>query len=181
MVLLLVALGCPAEQLGIPVPKGGIEAIAMDDLVRDTARLAKGEPGFLAERWADMGLEAREGGRCGVREGTGAESLAIVADEGKPGEASTWAASAVVISVAKAFHGRPADPRAVWFCVGEAPVEAVQTWQIGPVGRGETVITPASPMTAYVAEGASTGELDYRRLEQLARELAVAVETRLRP
>ena len=164
MLLVLLALGCPAEQLGIPVPKGGVEAIAMDDLVRDTAQLTKAASpedrlAFLAERWDQMGLDAREGGRCGVREGTTADAVAVLAQEGTPGDAASWTAAAAAISVAKAFHGRPAGPRAVWFCVGEAPFPVVEVWRIE----------------------AGTGDPDYRAAEQRAKEIAVAVEAKAGP
>ena len=119
--------GCPAEQLGIPVPHEGIEAIAMEDVVRDVTKLSRApsDPdrlAFLDERWRQMGLDPREGGRCGFRSGSGPEAIAVIAPAGTSSPRDQ-APTAVVISVAKAFHGRPADARGVWFCVGPPPTD----------------------------------------------------------
>lgn len=171
--VLLVA--CPAEWLGIPVPAEGIDAIAMDDLVRDVARLSGGEAAaatpsgeaarraFLAERWSQMGLSPAADGRCGRRDGTGPDVVAVVAEPGAPGDPVGQAPTAVVISVAKAFHGRPPDARGAWFCVGEPP-------DAGPIVR----------VTAEEARAAARdGDLDYRVLVDLARAKVPVVEAAL--
>lgn len=155
--------GCPAEQLGIPVPAEGIDAISMEDVVRDVTKLSRAaEPdraAFLEERWRQMGLSPEEGGRCGFRQGAGSEAIAIVASPGGP-EPRDQAPTAVVISVAKAFHGRPPDTRGVWFCVGPPPAEVAWSTTVAP--------PPGS------------GDLDYRLLVEQARALVPEIEARLR-
>jgi hypothetical protein len=154
--------GCPADQLGIPVPAEGIDAISMEDVVRDVTKLSRAaEPdrlAFLEERWRQMGLEPREAGRCGYRVGTGSEAIAVVASPGGAGPRDQ-APTAVVISVAKALHGRPADARGAWFCVGPPPAEVV--WS--------TTVSPPS----------GSGDLDYRQLVEQARALVPEVEAQL--
>lgn len=155
--------GCPAEQLGIPVPAEGIDAISMEDVVRDVTKLSRAPAeadrlAFLEERWRQMGLDPREGGRCGYRAGTGPEAIAVVAPAGSS-DPRSQAPTAVVISVAKALHGRPADARGVWFCVGSPPADVAWSTSVDPP--------------------AGSGDLDYRQLVEQARQLVPQVEAHL--
>lgn len=168
--------------LGIPVPKAGLEALAMDDLVRDTARLSRGDAaradpagetdrlGFLAERWAQMGLTVEAGGRCGVRAGTGAEVVVVETSAPTPGDAHQWAGAAAVVSLAKTVHGRPEDPRGAWFCVGPAPVTGAVTIRFGALGGADAAITDDGG-AVVVADGVvgEVGDLDHRRVEAAVR------------
>ena len=121
----MLLLGCPAEMLGIPVPRGGVEAVSMEDLRRDvdalSSRKDEARRAFLAERWAQMGLAPDADGRCGRRSGSGSRAVAVVADEGTDGAPESWSEAAVAITLAKTLHGRPEDPLGVVFCVGSAP------------------------------------------------------------
>ncbi len=186
----LVLAGCPAEQLGIPVPARGVGAVQMEDIVRDVTKLSRGDAakatpsgeaarmGFLDDRWRQMGLEPQEGGRCGLRAGTGGERVAVVAEPGTPGDPLSQAPTAVAITVAKALHGRPVDEEEVWFCVGPPPVEVGWAATIGPLGVGEPVRT-VSPAGIDVRGGPGAGEIDYRVVEKAARALVTDVEAQL--
>ena len=165
MTLLLLLLACPAEMLGIPVPEGGLDAISMDDLRRDTHQLTKGQAGtpqgaalreaFLAERFDQMHLERR--GACGWRAGRGKAFAAVVAPEPEPGDRAGWARVAMVISASKAFDGRPPGALGVAFCVGEAPAGATE------------VLEPPEP-------GLTDGDVDFRPLVTETKALASRLE-----
>lgn len=176
--MLLWLLGCPAEMLGIPVPKRGPDAISMDDLVRDVAKLSEGETAsaedqrlaFLDERWRQMRLVPEEGGRCGRQPGP--TKLLVRADGWTAGEVRTFTPAAVAISIAKAFDGG----KGLLFCVGASPsAPKILGITLGPAGDDPSVaefltIRPEGP------EG-----LDYRRLEASAKEGVGRVEHGLSP
>ena len=178
MLAILLLLGCPAESLGIPVSKSGVEAVSMDDLVRDVAKLSgppADRPAFLAERWRQMNLVVDADG-CARREGSGPDFVAIVAEEGDG--AAGAAAVAVAISLAKTLDGRPTDPVGVRFCVGKAPAGARRIIELGRLGEAEAVMRtreqdPSLSVDVDVREpgGTATGDLDYRRLEASTRAL----------
>jgi hypothetical protein len=190
---LLSLIGCPAEMLGIPVPQSGVDAIAMDDLVRDVAKLSHGATAadddlrlaFLDERWRQMGLVPEPGSRCArARPSPSPAAVLVVADEWKTGDVASFAPAAVAISIAKAFHEAPID---VAFCVGvERP--AAQTLRVHPLGRstprlrapaplpGATVTPDLDAATLDEAPTATSSDLDYRSLEAAARLAVPAVE-----
>ena len=130
--LLLMLLGCPAERLGIPVPAQGVEAIALEDLRRDTEawlnadRVDAGDRmAFLAERWSQMGLEPMEKGRCGQRTAVGGRpDLVGVQIDSDVHDKHRGQAVAVAmgISLAKVTHGNAMQKRGVRICVGELGV-----------------------------------------------------------
>ena len=177
-----LAIGCPAEMLGIPVPHAGLDGVSMDDLVRDTARLSRGTAAqdtpageadrlaFLDERWTQMGLTPEAGGRCGSRAGTTDARVVVDTVALPPGDAHAWAAAAAVISLAKTVHGRPEDQRGVWFCAGEAPVTGAFGLRVGPVGGADAVWTEG-PAGVVVGDGVTgpVGDLDHRRVEAVVR------------
>lgn len=177
-----LGIGCPAEMLGIPVPRAGLDAVSMDDLVRDTARLSRGTAGradaageadrlaFLVERWTQMGLAPEADGRCGVRQGTGGEVVVVETIAPTPGDAHGWAAVAAAISLAKTLHGREPDPRTIWFCAGVAPVTGVWTLTIGALGGADAVWSEVGDRVG-VEDGVVdvVGDLDHRRVEAAVR------------
>jgi hypothetical protein len=167
MVALLLAVGCPAEWLRIPVPEAGLEALSMEDVRRDTERLAAlsgtDRLAFVHERFDQMGLVPE--GSCGERTGHGPEVVAIVAS-------SDPSAIAAAISVAKALHGRPPDPRGALFCVEKEPA-AARVVTIGAVAGGEAVW---DYQAERVAVHAPAGAVDHRRTLDVATSLVPMVE-----
>lgn len=133
---------CPAEQLGVELPRGGVEAVSPEDLRRDAGDLeaapspeAAGE--LLARRLAQMRLLPAFGSAwthpgpggpliCGRKEGQAPRALLVVAI-GAPNRTEGAVAWAGLISLAKAWDrpGRP--PRTILLCalVGTPDLEAL--------------------------------------------------------
>lgn len=132
MLVLLVALGCPAEQLGIELPPGGAASISPEDAQRDVRGLVRDGRPFFEKRMAQMGFEVRsaDGWACGVR-GAG-RPLALIAP--LPDDADAAASGAVLISLAKAWDTLDGPPRETWLCVGEAapPGEVTRLDRLAP-------------------------------------------------
>lgn len=168
--------------LGIPVPPVGVDAIGMDDLVRDTLAIRRGSGHeFVANRWRDMGLTVDAQG-CGRRAGDDG-LFAVVANGAHP------TGIAVAISAAKAFHGRAPDPIGLVFCADEPVPAADRVVRLGSVGRGpaqwlsrEAVTGPFSMLvdstlaSDVLIAGSTEGEVDYRKMQHVAVELAHLLE-----
>ncbi len=116
-------IACPAERLGVEIPKGGIDAISAEDVQRDTYAMTRpGEdPGAVfGRRLAQMHLPPPlEGaGRvCGRRGGEGADRV-IVAPW--PTDVASAAQAAALISLAKGWDGQAPPARTTWLCVAKA-------------------------------------------------------------
>jgi len=198
LALLLALMGCPAEQLGIPVPATGVDAVSMEDLRRDLHALTTGaaaSPGpsgrearqrFVDERWRQMGLEVE--GSCGHRAGVTEARIAVVSQPAPAGDRQGWAATALAITLAKAVHGLPTQRLGAAFCVGEAP-PARWTLHLGRLGVGddrwEPVVWEEVEVAAHVAGlrveqvEPDDGDPDLRRLEELAQRLVPVIQEQL--
>lgn len=147
---LLALAGCPAEQLGVQVPRGGVASVSQEDLQRDAWLLASledrggrapGTPGAeeaavsVAKRLGQMHLEPGFGGDwrrpaagdfnvCGRREGAGGSVLVVALDEGTGAETGAVPVAAL-ISLAKAVDVPRGDGPTAVFCRvrGEAGLE----------------------------------------------------------
>lgn len=121
MSILLSLLGCPAEDLGIELPPGGVDAIGQEDLRRDVRIVAEqGEDGFFVRM--DQ-MHARRDGDCAVR-GDG-EPLRLVAGD-------TYGRAAL-ISLAKGLDTAEST-RAVAFCwTGEGTEVRLVPVEVGGV------------------------------------------------
>lgn len=140
--LLVAVLGCKAESLGVEVPKGGGDALSVEDLQRDAFLLedksrdrAPGTPrpegGWraLEQRLQQMravpafGRSYRATGEgrviCGRRDGQSDDAVAVVAVDQPERPAASTGAMALVISIAKAWDVRTPPERSVLFCVAE--------------------------------------------------------------
>lgn len=178
MLPLLLLLACPAQDLGIVVPESGLEAISMEDLTRDVAGLTTGPAleseaarrVFLSQRYEQMDLRPGPG-MCHHRPGTGPERVEVRFAPGEPGAQDQWGAAAVAITLAKTLHGRSPDVRQVAFCDGAGPSGAVRLLELGPMGKGDTVIRETEA-GLWVGQDTSDQPMDFRRLEEAARELA---------
>jgi hypothetical protein len=120
---LWMIIACPAERLGVEVPKGGVETISMEDLQRDVYALT--QPGAdvgaaFAHRLAQMhvsGVEQGDGWVCGRRDGDGDPRLFVAPWPANAGDA---AEDAALVSLAKGWDGRAAPPRTTWLCMARA-------------------------------------------------------------
>ena len=102
--LLILAVGCQAESLGVDVPKGGPDAISQEDLQRDAWAFGKGDAGAFEQRLQQMhtlpafGSSYRSGEVvCGIKDGRSGKSRVIAA------EGPAALPRAEVISLAKAW------------------------------------------------------------------------------
>lgn len=125
----LLLAGCPAEQLGVPVPPRGLEAINQEDLQRDLYHLLEAGPeherspeagAWVAERFEQMHLEPvplpLEGAVCGLRPGRGDGSLLVLSQPAPAGASRAALPDAAVISLAKSTDGLPTPRRGIMFC-----------------------------------------------------------------
>jgi hypothetical protein len=117
----LLLLGCPAEQLGVPVPPRGLEAIDQEDLQRDVFAMlgrTEGHPRHpeaaqrVARRLAQMDLDPLptvDGGACGVLPGRAEDALMFLSTPAARGAQAAALRDAALISLAKSTHrmGRP--------------------------------------------------------------------------
>ena len=155
--MVLFVLGClvPAERMGVELPKpGGVEALSMEDLKRDTWRLVEpvlegrgfGTDGYaegvrrLEQRFGEMSLEpafadgftapAGEGTAvCGRHEGRSGLRVVLAVDDGV-GLVRGALPAAALISLAKVSDQLGEDREAAYvFCVtpDEAAVAALSS------------------------------------------------------
>ena len=116
--LLSILIACPAERLGVELPRGGAEAISMEDLHRDVQLLARGDPAAtLRERFGQMHADevrTGEGWVCARREGPGPGRL-LRASWPTVADVSARAGAAALVSLAKGWDGA-AMKRDTWLC-----------------------------------------------------------------
>jgi hypothetical protein len=155
---LWMLIACPAERLGVEVPKGGLDAISAEDLQRDVYALTRdgADPGqVFANRLTQMHLPPRETGDgrvCARRDGAGAPRVVVAPWPTTVGEA---AQVAVLVSVAKGWDGQPPPKRATWLCMAKPDA-----------------VLPEGERVAGVAVTADRLEaIDYRRLREDTRQL----------
>jgi hypothetical protein len=122
---LLVA--CPAEQLGVELPEGGVKAISAEDLQRDVHALTR--PGadageVFAHRLSQMHLPPTltgDGRVCGHLGGEdGARVIVAPWPAAGPLPPADAAQAAVLISLAKGWDGQAPPARATWLCLAKA-------------------------------------------------------------
>ena len=121
MVLWMV-VGCPAERLGVELPKGGEGSISAEDLQRDVYALTRSEAGrgdAFARRMEQMHLapEHADGRVCAMRGGAGAPRVLVAAWTDTVPDAT---AAAVLISIAKGWDGTAPPTRTTWLCLARA-------------------------------------------------------------
>lgn len=166
--------GCPAEQLGVELPRGGALAISQEDLRRDAWLVQQvADPaaaaGEVGKRLSQMRLLPafgdawiRAGGQgpvaCGRKDGAGQGSLLVIA-VGDPGTTSGAVAWAGLVSLAKGWDlpGVPARSRIL--CVAAGP-EAAQALLATPPVPVQQVVAAVSLGPLHGAAPALTGPLD---------------------
>lgn len=129
----LILVACPAEQLGVELPRGGPEAISQEDLRRDIwlieqAGSAPAAALAVSQRLSQMRLlpaygsqwvASLDGGTvvCGRKDGSDPQAVLIIAaaDPSTPAGAVTWAG---LVSLAKGWDlpGQPERTRILCVC-----------------------------------------------------------------
>ncbi|NOY24263.1 MAG: hypothetical protein GXP62_00160, partial [Oligoflexia bacterium] len=139
---LAALVGCPAEQLGVELPRGGPDAISQEDLRRDTWLLARASAhttspnqagAVIAQRLSQMRLLPAFGGEwtrttggglavCGRKDGVQKSVLLVVA-QGDPTTVDGALAWAGLVSLAKGWDqpGQPTRTRVL--CAITPPLE----------------------------------------------------------
>ncbi len=214
LMLPLLLLACKASSLGVDVPRGGPEAISQEDLQRDVFMLTErgmedrraGTPGGeeaarrVVDRMQQMHLlpafgeaYARPGGLlCGQKDGRSGKAVLMAAEERGSG-ASSAAASAALISLAKSVDVSEPPADTLVFCVwpAEGGLDAYTANPAFPLAdtRAALVLGPLSgalseqaealpggaPLTRLAGEAPAEGDtmdrLDYRALAEQVRAL----------
>ena len=161
--LLLTLLGCPAEQLRIELPKGGIQALAMEDVQRDLQQLEQlgdrsvGTPMHeesarrvqrrLEEMhtlpgYGRMYAQNTEHGMvvCGQKDGSGGGVVVVLALDEGGGAASSGAQVAALISLAKTYDVPQNPPKSLLFCTAPS-VEAYFAKPAWPADKTLALLT----------------------------------------
>jgi len=139
--LLLTLVGCPAEDLGVQLPVGGIDAMTNEDLKRDVWSLSRapledrrvGQPGHeqglaLIEKrlismktlpaFRDARQPAGEGfNLCTVQKGQSQEHILITTIDSGVGAYESASGIAGLISLAKGLNEKKRPPHSLLFCV----------------------------------------------------------------
>lgn len=146
----LLGVGCPAEQLGMELPRGGPQAISQEDLRRDVWIVQQGAgsaAGEVAQRLSQMRLlpafgsawvREGEGGAvaCGRKDGQ-VEDVVLVVGEGDPATPAGAVAWAGLVSLAKGWDlpGVPEVSRILCVAPGAAAARALLERPPVPVER----------------------------------------------
>ena len=154
--MLLILLACPAEDLGIELPRGGVASISPEDLGRDHWALGREEPvGFFTGRMRQMHvaeIRAGTGWACALLDRAPVRRI----DAPWPADDASRASVAMLISLAKSFDGE-ARPAPLALCM-----------------RADPGALPAD-LRALPAASADPGPLDvppdFRRIAPLVRAL----------
>ena len=158
-------LACPAEQLGVTLPAGGVEAMSNEDLQRDVWSLSRAElkdrrvgtPGHrlgverIASRFQQMhtlpaigeaGMQVAGDGfnLCMVQKGKSQEHVLLSTTDHGHGAYQSASGVAGLIALAKTFDGAERPPHSVLFCVF-AGEEGQAVFESEPVVPWDTVRT----------------------------------------
>lgn len=141
MLLWLSLIGCPAEQLGVPLPTGGGSVLKAEDLRRDTLGFLEWSvPEFFRERMEKMDVDAiaeGPGWLCARREGKGGEVRVLAARW--PEDTDSAVSAAVLVSLAKAWNRPEPLTQPTWLCIVKPDATGVpegHRYTIGPFNAG---------------------------------------------
>ena len=159
LLLPLLLLGCPAEQLGVHIPEGGPDAMSHEDLTRDVHALVKlgdrrpGAPGaragleIIQRRLGEMKTlpafgsgyvqqQATGWAVCGQKDGRSDRAVLIVAQDAGDGAGDSAAPTAALISLAKSYDLNQPPPETLIFCAVSAQGGWETLWATPPVPQG---------------------------------------------
>lgn len=178
-VLLGLLLGCKASDLGVDVPRGGVQSVSQEDLQRDTwaivqagATRTPGTPAWIQAREA-VGVRLRQmhllpgfgqdylspvpdGPTCAQKSGRSDRATLIAAEDPGLG-ASGAAAGAALISFAKAYDVMTTPEHTLLLCYwsGEAGRAAFVREPAWPLDRLAQILI-LGPLAGEVQESADT-------------------------
>lgn len=155
----LLLLGCPAEQLRIDLPQGGMNALSEEDVRRDLFMLDqlgdRSEPRLAGEGAARIERRlqqmhtlpgfgssyTREGPvTCGQIDGASTQAVVVVALDERVGAARSMAPVAVMISLAKTYDTVERPDRTVVLCAAPS-LEAYAAIPSVPLDTTHALIT----------------------------------------
>ena len=133
---LALVLGCPAEQLGVDVPRGGLSSLSIEDVTRDVMMVRSSGDRIrdTQRRLQDMRTlpafgrsyhRVVDGGEllCGRRDGRigehSQEAIVVLALDSRDDDQGGGSQVAGLISLAKAFDQHEPPMRSLVFCVTE--------------------------------------------------------------
>jgi len=208
---LVLLTACPAEQFGVELPKGGVEAMSNEDLQRDVWGLSRGamqdrrpgQPGhelglqFISKRLQAMHtlpgfgsemLQKFQGGAnlCTVQKGKGQEHILIQTLDHGLGAFESASGIAALISLAKSFDVRERPAQSIVFCVvsGEAGQKELAANPVVPP-ESVRVTIDLGPMGQRLAENEKSPgpnqDLDFRILLEKVRQIRVQIDEALNP
>ncbi len=206
---LVLLTACPAEQFGVELPKGGVEAMSNEDLQRDVWGLSRGamqdrRPGqtgheaglqFISKRLQAMHtlpafgsemLQKFDGGAnlCTVQKGRGQEHILIQTLDHGLGAFESASGIAALISLAKSFDVRERPAHSVVFCVvaGEAGQKALAANPVVPPGSVRATFD-LGPMGQHVPDNEKSPgpnqDLDFRILLEEVRQIRLEIDEAL--
>ncbi|MEC7240168.1 MAG: hypothetical protein VXW32_02925 [Myxococcota bacterium] len=193
MIAFWLLLACPAEQLGVTLPAGGVDAMSNEDLQRDVWSLSRGA---LVDRRVGspghaLGLE-RIGARlqqmhtlpavgetglqpvgegfnlCTVQKGKSQEHVLLSTTDEGIGASQSAAGVAGIVGLAKTFDGAQRPPHSVLFCIFA-----------GDEGRHhflENPVVPLDSIRSWIELGALGGSED---LEKVPTEKGMLFQSKL--
>ncbi len=149
--MLLLLIACPAAQLGIELPEGGVGAISQEDLQRDVFALSREAPSVVFERRMRQmnvdAVEVGEGRLCARRDGRGGGAAVVVA-AAWPDTLGGRVGTAALVSLAKGWDGAKGPPVTTWLCAAR-PGTALPA---DPPLRVDEVVPTAATGDALTAE-----------------------------
>jgi hypothetical protein len=204
---LLLTFGCPAERLGVDVPRGGPASVSQEDIQRDAwALLRGGGSSHVEHRLQEMhtlpgfgdSYRSPAGALCGRKDGRGAGADVLLAPIGLG--ASAAAATAALVSLAKAWDVPEPPARTVVFCATTleayalepaVPLHTASHWVLGPLagtelraeagpllGGAATTLLSTGPDALHGSAHDPFERLDWRGLADRVREVHARVLAR---
>jgi len=172
---LWLLIACPAEQLGIDLPRGGPGAISHDDLRHDVPILVASPEATFVHRMGQMqfvSIESADGLVC-ARRGEG-NPITLVATW--PASADEATAAAALISMGKAWDLSGGPKRQIDMCIRRQG--AVGHIDIGALAAGPLIesggrFSSGTPDPATPAEG-----VDFKALQDKVRQILISIESR---
>ncbi len=170
--ILLILCACPAEQLGIQLPKRGVQAISQSDVKRDIwsfSDLSKQETFILVgERLTSMNLELEEVGSvgqlCASRKGKSQLSFYVIHTSGIDGAIRI----AALISLAKSMS---INSHSLRFCLASTENQELG-WEIQSFSGSALSIDKQNKKISTERQAVKFEDINFRRMTALLRNVS---------